>query len=184
MSSWRSDWNSSHYICTNICPQYSWRVVKKSRSKSHCNYCITKSYKIIQLRGSVVFKPYLLSLYLFQNLESKLASCRELHIPEKTPNRATIGQNTPSISRETPEIPSSTNGLYDKGLVLTLISARLYYFIKKQILLVCISISHCVPPLQDGKTIGLWNRIQDNAVNKASSTNAQAFPHHQENQYS
>uniref|UniRef100_A0A8C1QAW1 NudE neurodevelopment protein 1 n=1 Tax=Cyprinus carpio TaxID=7962 RepID=A0A8C1QAW1_CYPCA len=51
------------------------------------------------------------------NLESKLASCRELHIHEKTPSRAAIGQGTPSVSRETPEIPSSTNGLYDKGMV-------------------------------------------------------------------
>ncbi|XDV12858.1 hypothetical protein PO909_001417 [Leuciscus waleckii] len=46
------------------------------------------------------------------NLESKLASCRELHILEKTPSRAAIGQSTPSISRETSEIPSNTNGLY------------------------------------------------------------------------
>lgn len=51
------------------------------------------------------------------NLESKLASCRELHIPEKTPSRAAISQGTPSISRETSEIPSNTNGLYDKGMV-------------------------------------------------------------------
>ncbi|RXN31491.1 nuclear distribution nudE -like protein [Labeo rohita] len=51
------------------------------------------------------------------NLESKLASCRELHIHEKTPSRAAIGQGTPSISRETPDIPSNTNGLYDKGMV-------------------------------------------------------------------
>ncbi|XP_016385006.1 nuclear distribution protein nudE homolog 1 [Sinocyclocheilus rhinocerous] len=51
------------------------------------------------------------------NLESKLASCRELHIHEKTPSRAAISQGTPSISRETPEIPSNTNGLYDKGMV-------------------------------------------------------------------
>uniref|UniRef100_A0A8C1J3P8 NudE neurodevelopment protein 1 n=1 Tax=Cyprinus carpio TaxID=7962 RepID=A0A8C1J3P8_CYPCA len=58
------------------------------------------------------------------NLESKLASCRELHIHEKTPSRAAIGQGTPSVSRETPEIPSSTNGLYDKGLVSLLISAN------------------------------------------------------------
>ncbi|XP_043090861.1 nuclear distribution protein nudE homolog 1 [Puntigrus tetrazona] len=51
------------------------------------------------------------------NLESKLASCRELHVHEKTPSRAAISQGTPSISRETPEIPSNTNGLYDKGMV-------------------------------------------------------------------
>ncbi|KAK7174599.1 hypothetical protein R3I93_001723 [Phoxinus phoxinus] len=50
------------------------------------------------------------------NLESKLASCRELHILEKTPSRAAIGQSTPSISRDTSEIPSSTNGLMVKRL--------------------------------------------------------------------
>ncbi|XP_051987364.1 nuclear distribution protein nudE homolog 1-A-like [Xyrauchen texanus] len=51
------------------------------------------------------------------NLESKLASCRELQIHEKTPGRAAIGQSTQSISRENPENPSNANGLYDKGLV-------------------------------------------------------------------
>ncbi|XP_016341185.1 nuclear distribution protein nudE homolog 1-like [Sinocyclocheilus anshuiensis] len=51
------------------------------------------------------------------NLESKLASCRELHVHEKTPSRAAIGQGTLSVSREAPEIPSNTNGLYDKGMV-------------------------------------------------------------------
>ncbi|XP_067238290.1 nuclear distribution protein nudE homolog 1 [Chanodichthys erythropterus] len=50
------------------------------------------------------------------NLESKLASCRELHIHEKTPSRASVGQSTPSISRETSEIPSNTNGLMVKRL--------------------------------------------------------------------
>ncbi|XP_051571525.1 nuclear distribution protein nudE homolog 1-A-like [Myxocyprinus asiaticus] len=51
------------------------------------------------------------------NLESKLASCRELHIHEKTPGHAAIGQSSPSISRETQENPSNANGLYDKGMV-------------------------------------------------------------------
>ncbi|KAK9957351.1 hypothetical protein ABG768_019617 [Culter alburnus] len=50
------------------------------------------------------------------NLESKLASCRELHIHEKTPSRASVGQSTPSISRETSEISSNTNGLMVKRL--------------------------------------------------------------------
>ncbi|KAA0705552.1 Nuclear distribution protein nudE -like protein 1-A [Triplophysa tibetana] len=51
------------------------------------------------------------------NLESKLASCRELHVHEKTPNRTAIAQSTPSISRDTPDNPSNTNGLYDNGMV-------------------------------------------------------------------
>ncbi|TRY93205.1 hypothetical protein DNTS_014351 [Danionella cerebrum] len=45
------------------------------------------------------------------NLESKLASCRELHIHEKSSNRGATGQTTPSITRETSEIPPNINGL-------------------------------------------------------------------------
>ncbi|KAI7803858.1 nuclear distribution protein nudE homolog 1 [Triplophysa rosa] len=51
------------------------------------------------------------------NLESKLASCRELHMHEKTPSCTAIAQSTPSVSRDTPDNPSNTNGLYDKGMV-------------------------------------------------------------------
>ncbi|XP_073713239.1 nuclear distribution protein nudE homolog 1 [Misgurnus anguillicaudatus] len=51
------------------------------------------------------------------NLESKLASCRELNVREKTPSCAANGQNKQSISRDTSENPSNTNGLYDKGMV-------------------------------------------------------------------
>ncbi|XP_026871516.2 nuclear distribution protein nudE homolog 1 [Electrophorus electricus] len=49
------------------------------------------------------------------NLESKLASCRELHIQQRTPGRLMSAQTTP---REVLDSPSAnTNGLYDTGMV-------------------------------------------------------------------
>ncbi|XP_072549877.1 nuclear distribution protein nudE homolog 1 [Salminus brasiliensis] len=51
------------------------------------------------------------------NLESKLASCRELHVQDRTPSRSLIAQNAQSASRETIENQSNANGLYDKGMV-------------------------------------------------------------------
>lgn len=124
---------------------------------------------------------FFVPLFPFQNLESKLASCRELHIHEKTPSRAAISQGTPSISREAQEIPSNTNGLYDKGLVSVFISVhlcnwpkwcRLYHIwlVHKNS-----SPSFLCFVLQDGETVGLWNRTQNNAVNKVLfATSAQA----------
>ncbi|KAL2101523.1 hypothetical protein ACEWY4_003284 [Coilia grayii] len=53
------------------------------------------------------------------NLESKLATCRELHVSDKSQSR----QNLPPSSgpagsqRESPDVQASTNGLYEKGLV-------------------------------------------------------------------
>ncbi|XP_007235401.2 nuclear distribution protein nudE homolog 1 [Astyanax mexicanus] len=51
------------------------------------------------------------------NLESKLASCRELQVHDRTPSRTLIVQSSQSTSRDTLENQPSTNGLYDKGMV-------------------------------------------------------------------
>ncbi|KAI4887710.1 hypothetical protein NFI96_025033 [Prochilodus magdalenae] len=51
------------------------------------------------------------------NLESKLASCRELQIQDRTPSRSLIAQSAQTPSRETIENQSNANGLYDKGHV-------------------------------------------------------------------
>ncbi|XP_036446278.1 nuclear distribution protein nudE homolog 1 [Colossoma macropomum] len=51
------------------------------------------------------------------NLESKLASCRELHVQDRTPSRSLITQSAQTASRETIENQSNGNGLYDKGMV-------------------------------------------------------------------
>uniref|UniRef100_UPI001EAF45F7 nuclear distribution protein nudE homolog 1-like n=1 Tax=Oncorhynchus gorbuscha TaxID=8017 RepID=UPI001EAF45F7 len=53
------------------------------------------------------------------NLESKLASCREF-VYEQSPGRSTLsgGQGAPPIQRGTSsDTPSTTNGLYEKGMV-------------------------------------------------------------------
>uniref|UniRef100_A0A4W5L8P6 NudE neurodevelopment protein 1 n=1 Tax=Hucho hucho TaxID=62062 RepID=A0A4W5L8P6_9TELE len=53
------------------------------------------------------------------NLESKLASCREF-VCEQSPGRSTLsgGQGAPPIQRGTSsDTPSTTNGLYEKGMV-------------------------------------------------------------------
>lgn len=51
------------------------------------------------------------------NLESKLASCRELQVQDRTPSRTLIVQSSQSTSRDTLENQPNTNGLYDKGMV-------------------------------------------------------------------
>ncbi|XP_066499077.1 nuclear distribution protein nudE homolog 1 [Hoplias malabaricus] len=51
------------------------------------------------------------------NLESKLASCRELHIQDRTPSRSLISPNTQMQSRDTIENQPNANGLCDKGMV-------------------------------------------------------------------
>ncbi|KAG9264019.1 hypothetical protein AMEX_G22198 [Astyanax mexicanus] len=51
------------------------------------------------------------------NLESKLASCRELQVHDRTPSRTLIVQSSQSTSRDTLENQPNTNGLYDKGMV-------------------------------------------------------------------
>ncbi|XP_031421375.1 nuclear distribution protein nudE homolog 1 [Clupea harengus] len=53
------------------------------------------------------------------NLESKLATCRELHVSDKTQIRQNLpaSSGTPASQRESPDMQANTNGLYDKGLV-------------------------------------------------------------------
>ncbi|XP_076852216.1 nuclear distribution protein nudE homolog 1 [Brachyhypopomus gauderio] len=48
------------------------------------------------------------------NLESKLASCRELHMQQRTPGRLSV-QTAPREVLDSP--PPSTKGLYDTGMV-------------------------------------------------------------------
>ncbi|MCJ8739024.1 hypothetical protein PDJAM_G00042400 [Pangasius djambal] len=50
------------------------------------------------------------------NLESKLASCRELQVQERTPSRSTMAQSAHGTPREALENQSSTNGLFE-GMV-------------------------------------------------------------------
>ncbi len=178
MSSWRSDWNSSHHICKDICPQHRWRTVEESWGESSCNcwYYQKNTHSFNWGWSVILITMSYVPLFTFQNLESKLASCRELHIPEKTPSRAAISQGTPSISRETSEIPSNTNGLYDKGLVSLLISVHLCNWPKLcRLYHIWLVPYHSSPNflcfvLQDGETVGLWNWTQDNAVNKVLFT--------------
>lgn len=49
------------------------------------------------------------------NLESKLASCRELQVQERMPSRSAMSSH--GTPRDALENQSSTNGLYDKGMV-------------------------------------------------------------------
>ncbi|XP_062840792.1 nuclear distribution protein nudE homolog 1 [Trichomycterus rosablanca] len=50
------------------------------------------------------------------NLESKLASCRELQLQDRTPSRSGV-QSAHSTPREPAENQASANGFYDKGMV-------------------------------------------------------------------
>ncbi|KAI5097100.1 nuclear distribution protein nudE-like 1 [Silurus meridionalis] len=47
------------------------------------------------------------------NLESKLASCRELQVQERTPNRSAIAQGSHSTPREAIENQSNSNSLFE-----------------------------------------------------------------------
>ncbi|XP_062388683.1 nuclear distribution protein nudE homolog 1 isoform X1 [Sardina pilchardus] len=53
------------------------------------------------------------------NLESKLATCRELRVSDKSESRQnlTASVGTPGNQRESPDMQANTNGLYEKGLV-------------------------------------------------------------------
>ncbi|XP_063042964.1 nuclear distribution protein nudE homolog 1 [Engraulis encrasicolus] len=53
------------------------------------------------------------------NLESKLASCRELHVNDRSQSRQNLpaSPGMPGNQRESSEVQASTNGLFEKGLV-------------------------------------------------------------------